>query len=99
MRAYRANPLQTFWKLELPSALPNLFSGLKVAATLSVVGSAVGELLGANQGLAYLILFGRGTSDAPLVFGAVLLLTAISLVLYGLVAVLESVLLRWRRAV
>lgn len=98
MRAYQANPVQVFWKLELPSAMPNLLSGLKIAATLSVVGAAVAEMMGANQGLAYLIVFGRGTSDAPLVFGAVLLLTAISLTFYSLIALAEMILLRWRNA-
>lgn len=97
MRAYQANLWQRFWKLELPSALPNLMSGLKIAATLSVVGAAVGELVASSQGLAYLILFGRGTSDAPLVYGAVLLLTGLSLFFYSLVAFAEYMLLAWRR--
>jgi NitT/TauT family transport system permease protein len=97
MRVYQATRWQLFWKLELPSALPSLFSGLKISATLAVVGAAVGELVGSNQGLAYLILFGRGTSDAPLVFGAVLLLTALSLFFYGIVALAEAYCLRWRR--
>jgi NitT/TauT family transport system permease protein len=99
MRSYEANPWQVFYKLELPAALPNILSGLKISATLSVVGAAVGELMGANRGLAYLIMFGRGTSDAPLVFGAVLLLTGLSLLLYSSVLLLEKVLLVWRRAV
>jgi NitT/TauT family transport system permease protein len=98
MRAYRANPLQVFWKLELPAALPNIFSGLKVSATLAVVGAAVGELIGSSKGLAYLILYGRGTSDAPLVFGSVGLLTAMSLLFYAVVVVLEVLLLRWRKS-
>lgn len=97
MQAYQANPWQVFCKLELPSAMPNLLSGLKIAVTLSVVGAAVGELIGSSQGLAYLILFGRGTSDAPLVFGAVFLLTFLSLVLYNMVALAEYFLLAWRR--
>jgi len=97
MRSHQASWWQVFWKLELPSALPNLFSGLKIAATLSVVGAAVGELIGSSQGLAYLIQFGRGTSDVALVFGAVLLLTALSLVLYSVVALAEHYLLAWRR--
>ncbi len=97
MRAYQANPLHIFWKLELPAAMPNILSGLKISATLSVVGAAVGELIGSSQGLAYLIVFGRGTSDAPLVFGAVGLLTLLSLTLYGVVAIIEHFMLAWRR--
>ena len=98
MRVHDATWWQVFRKLELPSAMPNILSGLKIAATLSVVGAAVGELIGSNQGLAYLIQFGRGTSDAPLVFGAVLLLTVLSLILYAIVALLERYLLAWQRA-
>jgi NitT/TauT family transport system permease protein len=98
LRAHQANRWQIFIKLELPAAMPNLMSGLKISATLAVVGAAVGELIASNQGLAFLILRGRGTSDAPLVFGAVLLLTLISLTFYGLVAALEYFLLAWRRA-
>lgn len=98
MRSYEANRWQVFRKLELPSAMPHLMSGLKISATLSVVGAAVSELLGANQGLAYLIQFGRGTSDAALVFGSVILLTLISLSFYSIVAVLEKFLLSWRHA-
>ncbi|MFP4320985.1 MAG: ABC transporter permease [Anaerolineales bacterium] len=97
MRSYRATPWQTFVKLELPSALPNILSGMTVAATLSVVGAAVGELISSSQGLAYLIALGRGTGDTALVFGAVFLLTALSLALYGVVAALESWVLAWRR--
>lgn len=97
MRSHQAKPWHILLKLELPGALPNILSGLKIAATLSVVGAAVGELIGSSQGLAYLILFGRGTSDAALVFGAVLLLTGLSLLLYLLVAVAEYYLLAWRR--
>jgi NitT/TauT family transport system permease protein len=98
LRAHQANRWQIFIKLELPAAMPNLMSGLKISATLAVVGAAVGELIASNQGLAFLILRGRGTSDAPLVFGAVLLLTLISLTFYGLVVALEYFLLAWRRA-
>ena len=98
LRVHQADRWQVFVKLELPSAMPNLMGGLKISATLAVVGAAVGELIASNQGLAFLILRGRGTSDAPLVFGAVLLLTLMSLIFYGLVATLEYFLLAWRRA-
>lgn len=96
MRSYGANPLQIFLKLELPSAMPNLLSGLKIAVTLAVVGAAVGELISSREGLAYLITLGRGTGDSALVFGAVILLTTLSIVLYGSVAIAERFLLAWR---
>ncbi len=98
MRSLEANPLQTFWHLELPAALPVVLGGLKVSATLSVIGAVVGEFVSASEGLGYLINFGRGTYDTPLVVAAVLTLTVLALVLYGLAAALERVLLGWQRA-
>ncbi|GIV81095.1 MAG: hypothetical protein KatS3mg051_0449 [Anaerolineae bacterium] len=97
MRALEATPLQTFWHLELPAALPIVIGGLKVSATLSVIGAVVGEFVSASAGLGYLINFGRGTYDTPLVIAAVFTLTALALILYGLAAWLERILLGWQR--
>ncbi len=98
MRALEASPFQTFRHLELPAALPVVLGGLKVSATLSVIGAVVGEFVSASAGLGYLINFGRGTYDTPLVIAAVFTLTALALGLYGLAAALEWGLLRWQRA-
>ncbi len=98
MRSLEATPFQTFWHLELPAALPILVGGLKVSATLSVIGAVVGEFVSANRGLGYLINFGRGTYDTPLVIAAVFTLTALALLLYGLAAWLARVLLAWQFA-
>lgn len=98
MRANTATLWQTFWHLEVPAALPQLLGGFKIAVTLAVIGAAVGEFVSSTQGLGYLVVFGRGTSDTALVIGAIFLLTAISFTLYGLVAWLEHALLAWQRA-
>jgi len=98
LRSLEATPLQTFWHLELPAALPIVLGGLKVSATLSVIGAVVGEFVSASVGLGYLINFGRGTYDTPLVIAAVFTLTALALTLYGLAAGLERLLLGWQRA-
>ena len=98
MQSLEASPTQTFIYLELPAALPIVIGGLKVSATLSVIGAVVGEFVSANAGLGYLINFGRGTYDTPLVIAAVFTLTALALVLYGLAAALERVLLAWQNA-
>ena len=98
LRSLEATPLQTFWHLELPAALPIVLGGLKVSATLSVIGAVVGEFVSASAGLGYLINFGRGTYDTPLVIAAVFTLTALALTLYGLAAGLERLLLGWQRA-
>jgi NitT/TauT family transport system permease protein len=98
MASLEATPLQTFWHLELPAALPIVLGGLKVSATLSVIGAVVGEFVSASEGLGYLINFGRGTYDTPLVIATVLTLTALALALYGLAAWLEHLLLVWQDA-
>lgn len=98
MQVNVASPWQVLWHLELPAALPALMSGLKVSVTLAVIGAAVGEFVSASEGLGYLVVFGRATSDTPLVIVAVFLLTGLSLLLYSLIAWLEYALLEWQRA-
>ena len=97
MRSLRATRWQTFVKLEVPAALPILLSGLKVGATLSVIGAVVGEFVGADRGLGFLVNLGRGQYDTALVFVAVAALVGMALALYGSVAALERVLLKWKR--
>lgn len=97
MRSMRATRWQTFTKLELPAALPVLLGGLKVGATLSVIGAVVGEFVAAKEGLGFLINLGRGMYDTALVFVAVFVLVALALSLYGVVAMLEAMLIRWRK--
>ncbi len=96
MRSLRATRWQTFVKLELPAALPILFGGLKIGATLSVIGVVVGEFVSRDRGLGFLLDFARGQYDTALVFVAVATLIAMALGLYALVAVFEKLLLRWK---
>ena len=98
MRSLKAGRWQTFRQLELPSALPVLFGGLKLSAILAVVGAVVGELLGASSGLGYLINLARGVLDTPLLFAAILSLVLIAQILYGAVLLIERRALRWQRA-
>ena len=83
--------------LEFPGILPVLLGGLRISATLSVIGAVVGELSGADAGLGYLINIGRGQYDTALVFVALIMLMAIALGLYGTVLFLEKRLIRWNR--
>lgn len=96
MRSLRASRWQTLRLLELPAALPVLLGGLRIGATLSVIGAVVGELVGADQGLGFLINVGRGQYDTALVFVGVITLVAMALLLYGAVLRLEKRLLRWQ---
>lgn len=97
MRSLQANRWQVFTMLEVPSALPVLFGGLKVGVTLSVIGAVVGEFVGADRGLGFLINLSKGVLDTPLMFVALITLVTIALVLYITVSLLEGLLLSWRR--
>lgn len=96
MRSLQASRWQRFRLLELPASLPVLFGGLKVGVTLSVIGAVVGEFVGADRGLGFLVNLARGLFDTPLMFVALFTLMFIALGLYLLVSALESWLLRWR---
>lgn len=97
MHLYAASRWQVFIKLEVPSALPILLGGLKVSATLAVIGSVVGEFIGANAGLGFLINLSRSQYNTPMVFVCVLLLALIARAMYGFVSLLEARLLRGRQ--
>ncbi|MCA9910071.1 MAG: ABC transporter permease [Anaerolineae bacterium] len=97
MLSLRATPWQMFKHLEVPAALPVLLGGLKVSATLAVIGSVVGEFVSARAGLGWLINDARYNYDTPLVLVAVLMLAAIARVLYAAVSMVEKRVLAWRR--
>jgi NitT/TauT family transport system permease protein len=96
MRSLGATRWQTFWNLELPAAMPVLLGGLKIGASLSVIGAVVGEFVGSDRGLGYLINVARGQYDTSLVFVGIFMLVAMALLLYGSVAWAEHRWLRWR---
>ncbi len=97
MRSLESSRWQTFRYLEAPAALPVLMGGLKVSATLSVIGAVVGEFVSARAGLGFLVNSSRNVFDTPLMIVAVFALAALALTLYGLVALLELWLLAWQR--
>nr|WP_321508953.1 ABC transporter permease [uncultured Hyphomonas sp.] len=96
MRSLNATRSQTLWKLEVPGALPIFLGGLRVGATLSVIGAVVGELVGADRGLGFLINVGRGQYDTALVFVAVITLIVMAMVLYTSVLWIEKRVLSWQ---
>jgi len=97
MRSLNANRTQTFLKLEVPAALPVLLGGLRIGATLSVIGAVVGEYIGSDRGLGFLVRLGDGSYNTALVFVAVIALILMALGLYAAVVALERRLLRWQR--
>ncbi len=97
MRSMGASRLRTLWSVELPSALPFLFSGLKVAATVSVIGAVFGEWAGADEGLGRLVLLGNTQLQTPRVYAGIVLLTLMAVALFALVVLAERLACPWNR--
>ncbi len=98
MDSLKANRWQKFRLLEFPGALPIYLGGVKVGATFSVIGAVVGEFVGANKGLGFLVNVGKGSFDTSMVFVAVFLLIGMALSLYAIVTIIEKTLLQWKNA-
>src|SRR5438105_4159451 len=92
VRTLKGSRWQVFTKIQLPGALPYIFSGMKVAAILAVAGAIVGEFLGSDRGLGYLMLQVQVTLDTAAMFMAVILITLIGVILYAIVLGLERAL-------
>mgnify|MGYP001765510686 CR=1 FL=1 len=97
MRSLHASRWQTLRLLEIPAASPVFLGGLRIGATLAVIGAVVGEFVGAQGGLGYLINLGRGMYDTALVFVAVFTLMTMAMGLYSMVTLIERRLLRWQQ--
>ncbi|HET9716140.1 MAG TPA: ABC transporter permease [Pseudolabrys sp.] len=94
-RSLQCTRLQTFFKIQLPSALPSIFSGAKIAVTLSVIGAVIGEFIGSNQGLGNLLLTANSQLNSPLVWASLVVLSVLGVILYGIVALAEKLLMPW----
>jgi NitT/TauT family transport system permease protein len=94
-RSMGASRMQVFARFRLPTSLPYLFSGLKVAATLAVAGAVVGEFVGADKGLGYLLLVTNSNMETALMFATIVALTIIGLVFFYAVELLEALLIPW----
>lgn len=96
LRTYRASGIQVMLKLRIPHALPFIFSGLRVAGILSVIGAIIGEYVGASKGLGAVIVAAQGMADTSLMFAIFVILTLLGIGLYRLIESLEAVALRRR---
>lgn len=83
--ALGASRWDRFWRLQVPSALPAFVDGIKIAMPLAVIGAIVGEFIGAEEGLGHLITLATANAQTDLMFAAILVITALSVFLYGLV--------------
>ncbi|MFZ4651503.1 MAG: ABC transporter permease [Rubrivivax sp.] len=94
-RSMGGTRLQMFFKISLPNALPAIFSGMKVSITLCVVGAVVGEFVGSNSGIGYVLQKANGSFDLPLMFAALFVLSMVGVLLFVLLDFLERVAIPW----
>ena len=99
MRTLYGRRLAIFRRVELPGALPAIFSGARVAATYAAVGAVFGEWAGSSSGLGFVILQAQPALETNRIFAAIVVLSALALALYALVAFAERVLVPWTRDV
>ena len=97
MRSMGASRLRTLRSVELPASLPSLFSGLKVAASVSVIGAVFGEWAGADEGLGRLVLLGNNQLQTPRVYAGIVLLTLMAVALFAAVSLAERAACPWDR--
>jgi ABC-type nitrate/sulfonate/bicarbonate transport system permease component len=95
MKSMRASRWQTLWLVRLPGAMPSFFSGVRIAATYSVTGAIFGEYVGAYQGLGIYMQNAAHSFAIVLVFAAIVVTAVLSLLLFGLVALMERIALPW----
>src|SRR6266852_2224653 len=88
-RSMGFGPVATFFKVRLPNALPSIFGGLKISITLAVVGAVVGEFVGGDAGLGYLLMVANGGMDTQLLFAGIVALTILGVALFLLVELAE----------
>ncbi|MEO6749768.1 MAG: ABC transporter permease, partial [Casimicrobiaceae bacterium] len=88
-RSLTATEWQVFRSVRFPAALPYIFSGMKIAMTLSIIGVIIGEFITAQRGLGYLIIFATARADTVIAMAAIVVLCGAGLLLYGLVAAAE----------
>jgi NitT/TauT family transport system permease protein/putative hydroxymethylpyrimidine transport system permease protein len=96
MRSLDASRWQLFRRVETPTALPNFFTGAKIAVVLAPIGAVFGEWVGGNSGLGHLILTDNAQLEVAREFAAVFVLSAMALVLIGSLALAERRVVTWR---
>ncbi len=97
MRSLGASRAQRLWKVELPAALPSLFSGLRIAATVAVIGAVFGEWAGAEEGLGRLVLLGTQQLETARAYAGIVLLTLMAVALFAAVSLAERAAVPWAR--
>jgi ABC-type nitrate/sulfonate/bicarbonate transport system permease component len=99
LTTFGAGPWRRFWLAQVPAALPSLFSGIRIAITFSVIGAVFGELVGASEGLGYLMQRAAAQFQTARVFAALFILAGLGVGLFAIATLLERILLPWRRPI
>jgi NitT/TauT family transport system permease protein len=94
-KALRGSRLKVLLRIKIYCALPHIFASLKVAMSLALVGTIVGEFVSSQQGLGFVILTAQGSFDTPRVFVAILILSVLGVVLIGILNMAERLALPW----
>ncbi len=96
MRTLGANRRQVFFKVQVPTSLPYLFSGMRVAVAVSVIGAVIGEWVGSSEGLGYLMLRSKPQFLTERVFASIVILSALGIGLFASVGIMERIFIPWR---
>ncbi|MBI2370646.1 MAG: ABC transporter permease [Deltaproteobacteria bacterium] len=95
LKVLKASRWQVFVKIRIKNALPYIFDGLKIAITLAVIGAIVAEFIGGDTGLGYLIIVSNSTINTTMMFAALIVLSALGMLLFALIMVVERVAVPW----
>ena len=95
VRSMGANRLQMLWKVRIPSAMPSIFAGIKISATLAPVGAVIGEFVASNAGLGYMLLQAVGSLETPLAFAAVFVISVFGIAIWYLAEMVERWVIPW----
>lgn len=95
LNLWSASPWQIFRYLRVPSSLPYVFAGLKITSTLSVIGAIVGEFTGADKGIGFVIMSAGYNVNAKLLFAAIVYSSLAALIFFGVIVLLEQLVLSW----
>lgn len=97
MKMMGAKKYQMFWKLELPHAIPSIFSGLKISATYSVMAAVISEWLGAQEGIGVFMTLASSSYRTSRVFVAIIVIMLLSMLFFACISLLERWMLRWNK--
>ncbi len=94
-RCYHMSKFKVLMKIRLPNAIPHFFSGIKVASTLAVIGAIIGEFVGSNVGLGYLVIIANNNLNTPLAMASILIISVFGVILYYLMVLAERLCMPW----